>query len=113
MDQVVTNKKPLVSIVCLTVLALCNFVAYSHFLTSSPATKQELPTKSSFFSTYIFYLFCQGFLAPVIVISSIEPMKLYARHRMRECNEKLCSVILDRICPKRKKNTVNPINTHV
>ena len=106
MDINFLSKKPLITITCLTFMAVCNFSAFIHFLTKNSTTRQNLESKTKFISNYTFYIFCQGVLVPVILILSISSFRKFAKQRCHEKFDKLNEIFVDW---KRRRNRIDPI----
>jgi len=95
-----------VSIVCLLVLEVCNLTAFGQFL----LLKEEIKPRDKTFvaASFIFYLFCEGCLAPSIIIFSNENLMqyLYTKYVKRlnfkpdECSVvELTSIATNKVCP--------------
>jgi hypothetical protein len=65
----------MLSIFSLLLLCLCNLFAYGHYIYIG---KIPEPTpKLTFLYTFMFYHFCEGFVAPMIVIFVVEHLRTY------------------------------------
>jgi hypothetical protein len=77
----------MLSIVFLLTLVLCNLFAYGHYIFIGKIP-EPIP-KLTFLYTFMFYLFCEGFVAPIIVIFSVEHLRTYFLNRVSELATKL------------------------
>ncbi len=65
----------MLSIFSLLFLCLCNLFAYGHYIFIGKIP-EPIP-KKLFLYTFMFYLFCEGFVAPIIVIFTVEHLRTY------------------------------------
>ena len=76
--QPVKTFKLLFSTCCLILTEAFTVFAFFHFLFMGDALKKDNPPpKLRFFSVYMSYLFCMGFVIPCILIISVDNMRKY------------------------------------
>ena len=73
---------PLLSTIFLVLLEICNVTAFGHYLIEAEVPKPQ--SKIAFQLTFIFYLFCEGFLAPTMVIFSAENLRHFFFNKLSE-----------------------------
>lgn len=77
-----SSSRPLLSTIFLVLLEICNIVAFAHYLILAEAPKAQ--SNLSILFTFMFYLSCEGFLAPTMVIFSVDNLRHYLFNKLSE-----------------------------
>ncbi len=84
-------------------LLIANLFGYIHFMTHVRTSPKELNGKYAFFATYLLYIYIEGVLAPIVVVSSVQKLSDYSKQHCRDIFEQAKEIFR----PKRK-NKVCP-----